>query len=128
MPSLSVTIRPLPLRVLDDGLVVEAAGEADGTDDSIIGLVRAPDSVTVVRRSDGDALPAAVWRAFYAEGGHALDLPGVLVGVLAPLANAGIEVFVLSTIDRDLVLVPADRVLAAADALRLAGHTVAPVA
>lgn len=126
MASVSVSIRPLSLRLLDDDLVIEATGEVDGGDDSVIGLVRSPDAVTVVRRADPAAAPAAIWRAIYADAGHALDLPGVLVGVLAPLANASIEVFVLSTIDRDLVLVPADRLPVAADALRLAGHSVAP--
>jgi hypothetical protein len=129
MPSISVTIHPLSLRVLPDQLtVVDESGVAATRDEiDVIGIVRSPDAVTVVRPAEAGSVPAAAWRAFYAEAGHALDLPGVLVGVLAPLANAGVEVFVLSTIDRDLVLVPADRVPDAVDALRLAGHTVAPV-
>ncbi len=127
MPSFPVTIRPLSLRVLEGALVVEAGDDLDGIDDSVIGVVRAPDSVTIVRRSAPGSPPAAAWRALYADAGHALDRPGVLVGVLAPLANAGIEVYVLSTIDRDLVLVPEDLVADAADALRLAGHAVAPI-
>jgi hypothetical protein len=79
----------------------------------------------VIRRARPTDEPAVErWRALY--GGataHGLDLPGVLAALLAPLADAGLAVFVASTYAADLVLVPAAR-LADAAALRTAGHTV----
>ena len=48
---------------------------------------------------------------------------GVLSGLLAPLADAGISVFTLSTYDTDGILVKADAADAAAEAWTAAGHT-----
>ena len=47
----------------------------------------------------------------------------VLSGLLAPLADAGISVFTLSTYDTDWILVKADAADAAAEAWTAAGHT-----
>ena len=86
--------------------------------------VRAPDGVTVVRRVRHDEEPAEPWRAFHGEAGHDLDLPGMLLAVVRPLGEAGVPVFVCSTFDADLVLVPAGRVEEASDLLAAAGHEV----
>ena len=48
---------------------------------------------------------------------------GVLSGLLAPLADAGISVFTLSTYDTDWILVKAAAADAAAEAWTAAGHT-----
>ena len=48
---------------------------------------------------------------------------GVLSGLLAPLADAGISVFTLSTYDTDWILVKADAADAAVEAWTAAGHT-----
>ena len=48
---------------------------------------------------------------------------GVLSGLLAPLADAGISVFTLSTYDTDWILVKADAADAAAEAWTAGGHT-----
>ena len=53
-------------------------------------------------------------------------LVGVLADLTAPLADAGISVFVLSTFDTDHVLVRADDLGNAVTALAAAGHGVAP--
>lgn len=54
---------------------------------------------------------------------------GVLHGLLAPLAEAGISVFTVSTFPTDWILVPTERAAAAAEEWRRRGHTVsvAPV-
>ena len=59
------------------------------------------------------------------EGAGPLDFAetGVLSGLLAPLADAGISVFTLSTYDTDWILVKADAADAAAEAWTAAGHT-----
>ena len=60
----------------------------------------------------------------------ALDLSsgatGVLVSLLAPLAEAGVSVFTLSTFETDWVLVPKNDADKAEDAWRRSGHEVAP--
>ena len=55
-----------------------------------------------------------------------LDLTaiGVLVDLLAPLAEAGISVFTVSTFDTDWILVPSADADRAADAWRDQGHEV----
>jgi hypothetical protein len=67
--------------------------------------------------------------AFTAADHQDLDVPGVLHGLLAPLAEARISIFALSTYPTDWILVPADKADAAADEWRRRGHTViaAPV-
>jgi hypothetical protein len=64
------------------------------------------------------------FRAFEVEGPLDFALTGVLAALLAPLAEAGISVFVHSTFDTDYVLVRAERLDAASAALRAAGHAI----
>ena len=84
-------------------------------------LTRTPDELSVV--CDEDDLPPAVepapqrWRAFQVEGPIPFDEVGVIAGITATLAAAGVPVFVISTHDTDLVLVPEQRIDAARDAL-----------
>lgn len=112
-----------PLRLLPGRLVVER-GVGGVPSDDWIALVRAPDGLTVVRPAREDETPASPWRAFHGEAAHDLDLPGMLLAVLRPLGEAGLPVFVASTYDADLVLVPAARVEEAAGLLQDAGHEV----
>ena len=49
---------------------------------------------------------------------------GVMVGLLKPLADAGIPVLTVSTFDTDWVLVPASSSAAAASVWRAAGYKV----
>jgi hypothetical protein len=49
-------------------------------------------------------------------------MSGILAAILNPLADEGIGIFAISTFDTDYVLVKADHVQAADDALRRAGH------
>lgn len=112
-----------PLRLLPGELVVERGTDGVPGDDWVA-LVRAPDGFTVVRPvRDGEA-PDEPWRAFHGEAAHELDLPGMLLAVIRPLSEAGLPIFVASTFDADLVLVPAGRVEDAARLLTAAGHVV----
>lgn len=52
------------------------------------------------------------------------SLTGILAGLTAPLADAAVSVFAISTFDTDYLLVPCDRLDDAAEAIRAAGHTV----
>ncbi|MEU9866210.1 ACT domain-containing protein [Actinomadura sp. NPDC048021] len=92
-------------------------------DDEWVALIRAPEGLTVIR----DASPFAEterWVGFYGDPDGGLATPGVLAGVVGPLAESGVPVFVVSTYHSDLVLVPEHRSEAAAGALRDAGHRV----
>jgi uncharacterized protein len=115
------------LQQLPGRLVVERIRDDAPTDDrSWMVLVRAPEGLTAVRRLDAGEAADDPWVALYSGGSaHALDVPGMLAAVVGPLAAAGVPVFVTSTFDADLVLVPAARLDDAAGALRAAGHTVA---
>jgi len=67
------------------------------------------------------------WRAFRVAGRLDFALVGILARLTAPLAEAGVSVFALSTFDTDYLLVRAADVDRAAEALRAAGHTVVRV-
>lgn len=60
------------------------------------------------------------WCAFALEGPIPFDEVGVIAALTAPLAAAGVPVFVLSTYDTDLLLVPGARL---ADARAALAHT-----
>lgn len=72
-------------------------------------LTRTPRELSLVCPEDD--LPPSVgraeraWRGFEVEGPIPFDETGVLAGLTAPLAAAGIPVFAISTFDTDLLLV-----------------------
>ncbi|MEV4559958.1 ACT domain-containing protein [Kitasatospora sp. NPDC049285] len=123
-----VTATAQVLRILPGSFCVErAVDESAALESARISLVRAPEGLTVVREVDGRAGDGSVerWRALYSgDSAHALDLPGVLSLLIAPLAAAGVPVFVASTYGADLVLVPELRLADGLAALRSAGHRV----
>ena len=84
-------------------------------------ITRTPDELSVV--CDEDDVPPSVtpaplrWRAFQVEGPIPFDELGVIAGIAGRLAAAAVPVFVISTHDTDLVLVPEARLDAACTAL-----------
>lgn len=70
------------------------------------------------------ARQAGPFTAFRVQGVLDLALTGVLVSLLAPLAEARISVFSLSTFDTDWLLVPRGSVDAAVAAWTAVGHVV----
>ena len=60
----------------------------------------------------------AGWRAFTVEAKLEFSVVGVLLAILSPLAEAGINILSLSTFDTDYVLVPIAMLEAAKTALR----------
>lgn len=116
------TFVPQNLQLRPDTFAIERHDSEDilGSADWIA-LVRAPQGLTVIRRvadtDDG-------WRAFEGQSSHELDVPGMLLSILAPLGEAGLPVFAASTYDTDLVLVPASHAEKAAAVLKTAGHDV----
>jgi hypothetical protein len=72
-------------------------------------ITRTPDELSIV--CPEEAVPPEVeveggWRALKVPGPIAFDQIGVLAGIAAPLAAAGVSIFALSTYDTDYVLVP----------------------
>lgn len=64
------------------------------------------------------------WRALRVAGVLDFSLTGVLASLAAPLAQAGVSIFAVSTYDTDYLLIPESSLAVALDALRAAGHTV----
>lgn len=124
-----MTIR---LRVLPGTLAICRLGPDDAVPDwaggPFVAITRTPDELSVV--CDEAGVPGEVraergWRALQVEGPLDFSLTGVLAGLTAPLAAAGISVFVLSTFDTDYLLVREHDLPSAVIALRQAGCTVA---
>ena len=64
------------------------------------------------------------WRALRVRGPFVLSEVGVLASLTAPLADASVSVFVVSTFDTDYMLVTEEQLTAAIAALDRAGHTI----
>ena len=122
---LQLTLLPIELAVCR--LEPAAAMPAWGTMSMLYALIHTPDELTVVCAAT--AVPAGVrcqagWRAFQVCGPLDFALTGVLAALAVPLAAAGVSIFAISTFDTDYVLVPADKLSAALEALVAAGHTI----
>jgi len=64
------------------------------------------------------------WRIFEIEGPFDFAATGILVSAAAPLAEAGVPIFAISTFDTDYVLVKQEHAGNAVRALESAGHRV----
>jgi hypothetical protein len=98
---------------------------ADG--DGFVSISRTPDELSVVCRSDRvqDGMQADMdWRCWQFAGPFAFSETGIAAAVLAPLAEAGIGVFLVSTYDTDYLLVKAANATATEAALTKAGHRI----
>jgi hypothetical protein len=112
------------LRVLDGSYVLDRL--ADGTEviprADVLAVVFGPDGCTVMRRDDtGEDAWSALWNG---DEAHDVQATGMLSAIVAPLAAGGVPVWVVSSYDGDLVLVPADRLDEASEVLQAAGHQV----
>jgi hypothetical protein len=86
-------------------------------------LVFGPDGRTRVRRDDtAQNAWAALWNG---DEAHDPQSTGMLSAMVGPLAAGELPVWVASSFDGDLVLVPASRLDEAVGVLRHAGHHVA---
>ena len=64
------------------------------------------------------------WRVLQVAGPLELSLTGVLAAIAAPLADAGVSIFAISTFDTDYILVKDENLARAVDVLRAEGHRV----
>ena len=98
---------------------------AQGED--LVALVRTPEEVTIVCAEQ--FVPPGVeaepgWRALQVEGPLDFTEVGVLAALAAPLAEAAVSIFVVSTFSTDFILVKAGQLDQALGALQQAGHMV----
>jgi hypothetical protein len=90
-------------------------------------ITRTTDELSIVCRQD--AVPEGIqsergWRCLRVAGTIPFSVVGVLASLTAPLAQAGISVFAVSTYDADYLLVKEESLAAAMDALGRWGHTI----
>jgi hypothetical protein len=90
-------------------------------------VTRTSDEVSVVCLAD--QVPSGIasetgWRAVKVTGPFALSEIGVLAAVAAPLAEAKVSLFAISTFDTDYLLVSEKQLNAAVAALKGAGHRI----
>ncbi|MCQ2001407.1 ACT domain-containing protein [Arthrobacter zhaoxinii] len=91
-----------------------------------ISVTRTPQELSIVcpaALAPADSQTDGTWAAFYASGPMPFGLTGVVASLVAPLAAAGCPVFVVSTFDGDLLMVPSPQYEQARGLLRTAGHT-----
>jgi len=97
------------------------------TADELFSITRAADELSIICRQD--AVPEGIlcergWRCWRVAGTIPFAVVGVLASLTAPLAEAGISVFAISTFDTDYLLVKEKDRAAAVEALRGRGHSV----
>ncbi|MBI2214966.1 MAG: ACT domain-containing protein [Acidobacteria bacterium] len=78
--------------------------------------------VCLAERVPGEVRHERGWAMLELEGPFAFELTGILASFLAPLAEAKIGIFAISTFDTDVVLVKRASLDAALAALARAGH------
>jgi hypothetical protein len=125
--GLALEVLPGELAVarLEPGAALPEWARPDGG--ALHAVVHSAGEVSVVcaaARVPGDVRGESGWRALRVAGPLDLALTGVLAAIAVPLADAGVSIFAVSTFDTDYVLVRADRLDAAVEALRAAGHRV----
>jgi uncharacterized protein len=99
----------------------------DFADGVFFSITRTADELSVVcaeRDAPKDAKVEGGWRAMKVEGTLDFSLTGVLASISAPLADAGVSIFVVSTYETDYVLVKEASLMKAVPALEAAGHSV----
>jgi hypothetical protein len=90
-------------------------------------ITRTSDELSIMCRAD--QVPKGIaaetgWRALKVAGPFTLTEIGVLSALAAPLAEAQVSLFAISTFDTDYLLVSEKQLLAAVAALKGAGHRV----
>jgi hypothetical protein len=90
-------------------------------------ITRTADELSVI--CPQEAVPEGVtcerrWRCLRVAGKMPFSVVGVLASLTAPLAEAEISLFAISTFDTDYLLLKAEDLESAVDVLRRLGHTI----
>ena len=127
-----MTAPTLDLALLSDTLAV-CRLDADAPvpdwawEGELASVTRTREELSVICRAD--AVPAGVqsepgYRCLRVGGTLVLTLTGIMAALTVPLAQAGIPIFAFSTFDTDWIMVKAENLDRAIDALTAAGHRV----
>lgn len=117
----------LPERFAISRLAADSPIPGWATQGPFFSVTRTGDELSVV--CELSRVPAGVqsqpgWRVFKVHGPFVLSEVGVLSALAAPLAEARISLFAISTFDTDYLLVASETLSAAIAALERAGHTI----
>lgn len=117
----------LPGRLMICRLGPEAAVPDWANRGVLVSITRTGDELSIVC-AEGD-VPDDIktergWRSFKVEGPLDLSLTGILASLAGPLAEAGINIFAISTYDTDYLLVKEDMAAKAAGVLIRSGHRI----
>jgi hypothetical protein len=123
---------PRSLIVLPQKIAVcRLSGDASippwATEGDFFSITRTADELSIVCLQD--AVPEGInserdWRCLRVAGAMPFAVVGVVAGLTAALAEAGISVFVVSTFDTDYLLTKQEDWAAALEALRRQGYTI----
>ena len=105
----------------------ESGAARPRADDGLFASICGPDGNTIVCRYGLEPIQADVergWRALQLEEAMGFGEVGVLAALVAPLAAAGVAVFVVSTFSTDWILVKEAAVPLATEALKTTGHEI----
>ncbi len=127
------TTHPLTLRLFAETLAIARLASNAGVPDWIFGndflsITRTRRELSIICRDE--AVPADVsevqrgFRALAVTGTLDFDEIGIIAALSAPLAEAGVPIFGVSTYDTDHILIHESTLEAGLAALRAAGHTV----
>ncbi len=124
-PHLKLSVLPEPLTICH----LDAASPTPtwATSGAFYSITRTPDELSIVCPTAALApgvIAESEWRAFKIAGPLDFSLVGVLASIAAPLAEAQVSIFSISTYDTDYVLVRAADTERAVDALTSSGHHV----
>jgi hypothetical protein len=117
----------LPERFAISRLAADAPIPQWATQGLFFSITRTGEELSIV--SELSRVPVGVqsqpgWRVFKVHGPFALSEIGVLSALAEPLAEAKVSLFAISSFDTDYLLVAAETLLAAINALGQAGHTI----
>jgi uncharacterized protein len=117
----------LPERFAISWLAADAPIPQWATQGSFFSVTRTGDELSIV--SELVRVPVGLhsqpgWRILKVQGPFVLSEIGVLSALAAPLAEAKISLFAISTFDTDYLLVAAETLWAAIHAVGQAGHTI----
>jgi len=125
-------VHDLPLLILPEKLAVcrlpaEAAQPEWARSGDLLAFVQTRFELTVVcseRFVPPEVVAERGWRAFMVQGPLDFSLIGVLAGIAAPLAEASVSIFAISTYETDYILVRDEALGKAMQALTQAGFLV----
>jgi hypothetical protein len=130
--SMTIAFRHLELSLMQERFAISrlaptAPLPAWATQGAFYSVTRTCDELSIV--VEEFRVPAGTqsqpgWRIFKVRGPFVLSEVGVVASLTAPLADASISLFVVSTFDTDYLLVTQEQLASAIVALDRAGHSI----